>query len=128
MSADAGGLSIMSVINALASVAVRNLGLSIRWYEELLGRAADSVPMSEVAEWEFERGGWLQVYQNKERAGTGAVTLSVDKLDEQVDHLRRIGIEPGKQTTSKKVKVVMIKDPDGNSIAFAEALDPRMAQ
>jgi hypothetical protein len=29
---------------------------------------------------------------------------------------------------SAKVKVVMIKDPDGNSIALAEALDPGMAK
>jgi hypothetical protein len=29
---------------------------------------------------------------------------------------------------SDKVNVVMIKDPDGNSIALAEAIDSRMAQ
>jgi hypothetical protein len=29
---------------------------------------------------------------------------------------------------SAKVKLVMIKDPDGNSIAFAEAIDTNMAQ
>jgi hypothetical protein len=28
---------------------------------------------------------------------------------------------------SEKVKVVMIRDPDGNSIAFAEAIDPSVA-
>ena len=48
--------------------------------------------MPEVAEWKFERGGWLQVYQLKERAGAGAV-----------------------------------KDPDGSSIAFAEAVDLSIA-
>jgi hypothetical protein len=26
------------------------------------------------------------------------------------------------------IKVVMIQDPDGNSIALAEAIDPNMAQ
>ena len=32
-----------------------------------------------------------------------------------------------KPMISEKVKVVMIKDPDGNSIAFAEAVDPSTA-
>lgn len=30
-------------------------------------------------------------------------------------------------SVSKQVKVVMIKDPDGNSIAFAEAMDSDLA-
>jgi hypothetical protein len=29
---------------------------------------------------------------------------------------------------SQKAKVVMIKDPEGNSIAFAEAIDQSMAR
>jgi hypothetical protein len=83
--------------------------------------------MSEVAEWKFEGGGWLQVYQNRDRAGTGSVTLAVSDLDEQIDELRKLGIEPGAPMRSPKVSVVMIKDPDGNSIAFAQALDSAMA-
>jgi hypothetical protein len=83
--------------------------------------------MSEVAEWRFEGGGWLQVYQNPDRAGTGSVTLAVTDLDEQIANLRKGGIEPAAPMNSPKVNVVMIKDPDGNSIAFAQALDDTMA-
>jgi predicted enzyme related to lactoylglutathione lyase len=118
----------MTIRNALASVAVKDLDAALSWYEKLFGRRADSRPMREVAEWRFERGGWLQVYQNSERPGTGSVTLSVDSLDEQIMALRKVGIDAGHQITSDKVKVVMIKDPDGNSLAFAEAIDPTMAQ
>ena len=61
----------MSILNALASVAVSNLQSTMGWYERLLGRPADSRPMSEVAEWKFEGGEWLQVYQAPDRAGRG---------------------------------------------------------
>jgi len=84
--------------------------------------------MREVAEWKFAGGGWLQVYQNLERAGTGSVTLSVSDIDEQIAKLRELSIDPGSPIKSPKVEVVMIKDPDGNSIAFAQALDSTMAR
>jgi predicted enzyme related to lactoylglutathione lyase len=118
----------MPIKNALASLAVKDLSTAIPWYETLIGRPADSRPMAEVAEWKFERGGWLQVYQNAERAGSGSVTLAVSSLDEQVSDLEKRGLDPGRRMISEKVNVVMIKDPDGNSIAFAEAIDRNIAQ
>jgi catechol 2,3-dioxygenase-like lactoylglutathione lyase family enzyme len=118
----------MTIRNALAAVAVKDLPESEKWYTRLLGRPADSTPMPEVAEWKFSGGGWLQVYQSKERVGTGSFTLAVTDIAEQVAALKKIGIDPGRQMGGEKVKVVMIKDPDGNSIAFAEALDRGIAQ
>jgi len=120
--------SFMSIKNAIASVAVKDLSSAVQWYETLFGRPADSRPMAEVAEWEFERGGWLQVYENAERAGTGSFTLAVSSLDEQIADLKSKGIEAGEPMISEKAKVVMIKDPEGNSIAFAEAIDQSMAR
>ena len=118
----------MPILNAIASLAVRDLSTSLAWYEKLLGRAADSRPMEELGEWKFERGGWLQVYEGPERAGAGSVTLAVADLEEQVSWLRSVGIDAGEPSVSEKVKVVMVKDPDGNSIAFAQALDRSIAQ
>jgi predicted enzyme related to lactoylglutathione lyase len=117
----------MTITNALASVAVADLSKSVEYYQKLFGRAADSTPMPEVAEWKFERGGWLQVYQLKERAGAGSVTLAVSSIEDQIASLNKIGIDAGKPMINERVKVVMIKDPDGNSIAFAEAIDPQIA-
>ena len=117
----------MPINNALASLAVKNLQTTESWYEKLLGRPASSKPMPDVAEWKFLGGGWLQVYQNQERAGTGSVTLAVSDLDQQIALLQTHGIEAGAPMKSQKVNVVMVKDPDGNSIAFAEALDSAMA-
>ena len=117
----------MSITNAFASVAVKNLQATAQWYEKLLGRPADSTPMPEVSEWKFEGGGWLQVYQNQERAGSSSVTLAVSNLDQQIADLKTSGIEAGAPMKGPKVNVVMIKDPDGNSIAFSQALDSTMA-
>jgi predicted enzyme related to lactoylglutathione lyase len=117
----------MSIINSLASVAVKNLTASVQWYEKLFGRRADSMPMPEVAEWKFEGGGWLQVYQLRERAGAGSVTFAVSNIEDQIASLRKLGIEPGEPLISAKVRVVMIKDPDGNSLAFSQAMDPSLA-
>lgn len=117
----------MTISNALASLAVGDLPSAVPWYEKLIGRPADSTTVFELAQWNFEGGGGLQVYQNRERAGTGSVTLAVDDLDAQMAELRKAGIDPGAPMKSPTVNVVMIKDPDGNSIAFAQALDGTMA-
>jgi predicted enzyme related to lactoylglutathione lyase len=114
--------------NVLASVGVKDLKAAMRWYENVLGRSADSMPMPEVAEWKFERGGWLQVYQLPERAGSGSFTVVVSDIQEEVRRLRALGIDTSQQSSGARVKTLMITDPDGNHIAFAEALDRSMAR
>lgn len=113
----------MSITNALASVAVKDLSSAVQWYQRLFGRPPDSEQEPDVAGWKFEQGGWLQVYKNAERAGHGSLTLAVTSLDEQVADLEKRGIDPGRHMTSANVRVVMIKDQDGNSIAFAETIE-----
>ena len=118
----------MLIDNAIASVAVKDLESAAPWYEALLGRAPDSTPMPEVAEWKFPRGGWLQVYQLPERAGSGSCTLAVSDIEEVVAHVKKLGIDASQRSSGAQVKTLMIVDPDGNHIAFAEALDKTMAR
>jgi predicted enzyme related to lactoylglutathione lyase len=118
----------MKIDNAIASVAVRNLNAASAWYEKLFGRPADSTPMPEVAEWKFERGGWLQVYELPERAGAGSCTLAVSDIAAIIANLQSLGIDTSQSSSGAKVKTVMITDPDGNHLAFAETIDPRMAR
>jgi hypothetical protein len=84
--------------------------------------------MTELAEWKFEGGGWLQVYEAPDRAGRGSFTLSVSDLDGEISRLQSAGFDTGKRGETGTVKVMMLQDPDGNSIAFAEASDPTMAR
>jgi predicted enzyme related to lactoylglutathione lyase len=114
--------------NAIASVAVKDVLAAKEWYAALFQRQADSCPMPEVAEWKFPRGGWLQVYQLPERAGRCSCTLAVDDIQAIARHVESLGIHSGKRAGGEKVKTLMITDPDGNSLAFAQALDPTMAR
>jgi predicted enzyme related to lactoylglutathione lyase len=118
----------MKIENAIASVAVKDLPSACDWYEALLGRSADSKPMPEVAERKFGRGGWLQVSQLPERAGAGSCTLAVDDIEQLAAHLRSLGIEAAEPSSGARVRTVMITDPDGNHLAFAQAIDPTMAR
>ena len=117
----------MTIANALASLAVRDLEASSQWYERLLGPG--SRPMPEVMEWQLERGGGLQIYALPERAGHGSCTLIVRDIDEMAQQLRSTGLatdpEPAR---NDRVDTIMIKDPDGNSIAFAMPKDATLAR
>jgi hypothetical protein len=111
----------VSIKNALASVAVKSLDAAVK-YESILNRPL-SRPMPGVAEWSFERGGGLQLYELPERAGSGSFTLVVTSVAEQVAQLDQLNIDTGNRTSGDRVKTVMITDPDGNHIAFAEVID-----
>jgi predicted enzyme related to lactoylglutathione lyase len=117
----------MSIDNVLASVAVKDLKVASAWYERLFGRPGN-MPMPDLAEWKFARGGWLQVYRLPERAGQGSFTLAVSDFAAEINKLAAMGLDTSKQSSDGKVKTVMVTDPDGNHIAFAEAADPTLAQ
>jgi hypothetical protein len=84
--------------------------------------------MPEVAEWSFESGGSLQVYQLPERAGSGSFTLIVTSVEEQVTQFGTLNINASERTSGGRVKTVMITDPDGNHIAFAATRDLGLAR
>jgi hypothetical protein len=114
----------MEVINVLAGVAVSDLNKSGPWYEQLFGRPPDTMPMEGVLEWEFEKGGWLQVFQVEDGAGSSFFTLVENNVDHRVKDLKAKGIEMVSSTGSDADAVIMtIRDPDGNQIVFAQGLD-----
>src|SRR5262245_16033808 len=113
----------MAIRNALASVAVKDVDAAAEWYEKILDERS-SKPMPEVAEWTFERGGGLQVYELPERAGSGSCTLVVSDIDGLAARLEGLDVDTSERSASERVSTLMITDPDGNHIAFAEPKDP----
>jgi predicted enzyme related to lactoylglutathione lyase len=119
---------MLSINNAIASLAVRDLSAAMPWYADLLSQEVDSTPMPTLAEWKFPHGGWLQVYEQPERAGSGSCTLAVNNIDAIAAHAASLGIDTGQRSDTDKVRTLMISDPDGNHIAFAQALDRHIAR
>ena len=115
----------MTIENVLASVAVKDIKAASKWYAQLFGQPGE-IPMPDLAEWKFPRGGWLQVYQLPERAGHGSFTLAVTDLEAEIQKLDAMGLDTSQRSSGSRVKTVMVTDPDGNHIAFAEAFDPTL--
>jgi hypothetical protein len=79
---------------------VTDLRTAEAFYEQSLSRPADARPVEGLAEWKLADGGWIQVFQDKERAGSSSVTFMVSGLDDQFADLKAKGISIDRTTTS----------------------------
>jgi len=62
----------MSIEHVLAVVPVADFEVAHAWYERLLGRPADNLPMAgRLVEWRVTDSGWVQVTLAPDRAGSG---------------------------------------------------------
>jgi catechol 2,3-dioxygenase-like lactoylglutathione lyase family enzyme len=113
---------MMPVNRVLAALAVADVDSARRWYERLLGRPADALPMDGLAEWHFPQDGVIQLVEDADRAGRSLLTLDVDDLKRELVTLRERRLEPGAMddTTSDKVLFATLSDPDGNAITLVE--------
>lgn len=111
----------MPITDVLAGMAVADVESALPWYERLLGRPADALPMDGLAEWHF-RSGVIQVIADPDRAGRSLLTLGVDDLEGELNTLRERGLGPGAidDETSDKVLFATVTDPDGNAITLVE--------
>jgi catechol 2,3-dioxygenase-like lactoylglutathione lyase family enzyme len=112
----------MPVNRVLAGLAVADFDAARGWYERLLGRPADALPMDGLAEWHFPQSGVIQVVADADRAGRSLLTLDVDDLERELAALRERGLDPGTMddTTSDKVLFATVTDPEGNAITLVE--------
>ena len=54
--------------------------------------------------------------------------MAVSDIAAEIKKLDAMGLDTSQRSSDSKVKTVMVTDPDGNHIAFAEATDPKLAQ
>jgi len=109
----------MAINHVLAVVPVADIDTARDWYEHLLGRTPDNHPMEGLAEWRVTDTGWLQVWEDPDRAGTALLNFAVDDLAALLDELASRGFSPGEvQTVNKGVQLTAVTDPDGNTITF----------
>jgi len=105
------------VEHVLAVVAVSDIEASRTWYTRLFGRDPDNNPMPNLVEWQVTDGGWVQVTEDRQRAGNGLLNLVVSDIEEGVQELRASGLDPGEIVDANKgVRLCAIADPDNNTI------------
>lgn len=112
----------MPVNRVLAGVAVADVEAALPWYELLFGRSADALPMDGLAEWHVPSGGVVQLVASPDRAGRSLLTLDVADLELEHGLLRKRGLDVGAldHTTSDKVLIVTVTDPEGSAITLVE--------
>ncbi|TQR83654.1 VOC family protein [Mycobacterium hodleri] len=107
----------MTFEHVLAVVPVTDLDAAKTFYEKLFGRAPDNNPMPVLVEWQVVPGGWVQVFVDEERAGSGLVNFAVDDLAAHVAEADERGLAPGEiEGVNKGVQLATLTDPDGNLI------------
>lgn len=109
----------MAIDHILAVVPVTDIDTARSWYERLTGAEPDNRPMDSLAEWRVTDTGWVQVWEDADRAGTALLNFAVDDLPAHLDSLASRDLTPGEiQTVNKGVQLSTLSDPDGNKITF----------
>ena len=109
----------MPISHVLAVVPVSDIQSAQPWYEALVGRPEDNHPMDTLVEWRITENGWVQVFQDPERAGSTLLNFAVDDLEAKAVELAERGLVlDDVQTANKGVRTASINDPDGNRITF----------
>ena len=111
------------ITSLFAGVPVSDLDAAIDWYTRFFGQPP-TVRVGDEVLWDIDEHATLFIEPNPEHAGTGRITLGVTGLDALLERLIAAGIEPeSTETYSNGVRHVMVPDPDGNALAFAELPD-----
>jgi catechol 2,3-dioxygenase-like lactoylglutathione lyase family enzyme len=105
----------VAVTHVFAGIPVADFEAARAWYEALLQRPPDMVPHETEVAWQLTDSGWVYVVQDRERAGRALVTVLVDDLD-------ALDVDGERETVPGKYRNVVVTDPDGNRIQFAQPL------
>ncbi len=118
----------MAITEFFAGIAVADFGSMLAWYERLMGKPPDFFPQEGEAVWRVTEHAWIYVVATRHegaagRAGKALLTILVDDLDDQVAQLAARGHPPGLiDVIAGSVRRVVIADPEGNRITFAQPL------
>ncbi|MFW2374817.1 MAG: VOC family protein [Gammaproteobacteria bacterium] len=114
-------MSSANINSVIAVVPVRDHDKAITWYEKLLGRKADVVPVEGVAEWQLAENAWIQISIDLERAGVTSVVIGVNDIEAQRNVCSEANLDLGEIIEYPEIiKMAEIVDPEGNKIAFVQ--------
>lgn len=111
----------LDVAHTMAGLPVSDMARAEAWYTQLFGKPADQAPMDGLRDFRMSERATVQIVLDTEQAGGGMLTLEVPSIDDAVAGLEARGVHPQRDdTTSDKVRLGMLTDPDGNRITLVE--------
>jgi hypothetical protein len=75
-------------------------------------------PHEQEAVWRLSPAASIYVVQDRERAGSGLVTLALDDLDAHEKRLTSEGLVLTEKSGGASLRRLVIRDADGNSLTF----------
>src|SRR5262245_5199777 len=110
----------MEVTHVFAGLPVRDYEGARSWYERLFGRPPDMLPTAGEAVWQLSSSGLVYIVADRPRAGSGLLTIAVNRLDEHLAVLAEREIPTRTETLANGMRKVSVSDPDGNTISLFE--------
>ena len=101
-----------------AHIAIARLDVAEAWYTALMGRAPDSRPGYNIMEWHQKDQGRLQLLEDRDRAGSGTMTLRVVDLAAERRRIVEAGIRAGKVEQTPGAPHLRVVDPSGNLVVL----------
>ena len=112
---------VLTVAHTLAGLPVSDMARAEDWYVRLFGRPADAAPMPGLLDFRTSDLATVQIVLDVENAGGGMLSLGVSSIDDAIVGLEGRGLDPQRDdTTSDKVRLGTLRDPDGNRITLLE--------
>jgi catechol 2,3-dioxygenase-like lactoylglutathione lyase family enzyme len=115
------GFQAMAISTIFANLSCSDLAASEAWFTRLFGKPPTRRPMAGLVEWQFTASAEVQLYESKEHAGHGTLTLGVMPLEAELARLAAAGIASGPIEEAKDFFIARLRDPDGNLIVLASA-------
>ncbi|ESX95751.1 lactoylglutathione lyase [Mesorhizobium sp. LNJC399B00] len=110
----------MQTQGVYAVLATARMEKAEEFYTRLFERRPDDRPMDGLIQWRNVAGANLQIFHDKENAGSGRLTIVVPKMDKARRSLEESGVMLTRESEGDYGKIAQIADPDGNRITLAE--------
>ncbi|MER8634435.1 VOC family protein [Mesorhizobium opportunistum] len=110
----------MEIQGIYAALATSSMGDVEKFYTHLFGRGPDDRPMQGLIQWRGVAGANIQIFQDKENAGSGRLTIVVPRIDDARKSLEEIGVRLTAESEGDYGRIAQFADPDGNRITLAE--------
>ena len=106
-----------------AGIPVSNFGISLGWYEKLLGSEPSFFPHETEAVWELGASQYVYIVENPDHAGHSRVMLMVSNLQSRISDIENQGLVFDRvEEFPNNVQKVTFKDADGNEFSFGGTL------